>query len=173
MKDVDFFTPGAKLDAGKEPMRLILHAMPRALLEVGKVGAYGAAKYSPNGWLSVPDAVARYTDAMFRHALREGIEPHDEESGLLHAAQVAWNALARLELMLQQSSNVTVTPVKLPSDVARCVGVGDQLCNTCARLSISGSEKVWVWPEPLINDGKCELFIDGCARPTRSTNVEF
>ena len=33
--------PGAKLDAGKEPMRLILHAMPRALLAVGQVGAYG------------------------------------------------------------------------------------------------------------------------------------
>lgn len=48
-----------KLGAGKEPMRLIMHAMPRALLEVGKVGAYGAAKYSQNGWLSVPDAVPR------------------------------------------------------------------------------------------------------------------
>ena len=96
--------PGAKLDAGKEPMRLILHAMPRALLEVGRVGAYGAKKYSENGWSSVPDGVARYTDAMFRHALREGMEAHDEESGLLHAAQVAWNALARLELMLQKSS---------------------------------------------------------------------
>lgn len=107
---IDQHAPGAKLDAGKEPMRLILHAMPRALLEVGKVGAYGAAKYSPNGWLEVPDAVPRYTDAMFRHALREGIELHDEESGLLHAAQVAWNALARLELMLQQSSNNQVQP---------------------------------------------------------------
>ena len=102
---IDQHAPGAKLDAGKEPMRLILHAMPRALLEVGKVGAYGAAKYSENGWLKVPDAVPRYTDAMFRHALREGIERLDGESGLLHAAQVAWNALARLELMLQQSSN--------------------------------------------------------------------
>ena len=97
--------PGAKLDAGKEPMHLILHAIPRTLLEVCKVGAYGAAKYSENGWLTVPQGVTRYTDAMFRHALREGMETHDEESGLLHAAQVAWNALARLELMLQQSSN--------------------------------------------------------------------
>lgn len=71
-----------------------------------------------------------------------------------------------------KESIVTVTPVKLPSDVARCVGVGDQLCNTCARLSISGSERVWVWPEPLIKDGKCELFIDGYERQTRSSNVE-
>ena len=97
--------PGAKLDAGKEPMRLVLQAMPRALLAVGQVGAYGAVKYSENGWREVPRGIDRYTDAMFRHALREGMEAHDEESGLLHAAQVAWNALARLELMLQEATN--------------------------------------------------------------------
>lgn len=88
--------PGAKLDAGKEPLRLILQSMSRALLEVAKVGGFGAAKYSENGWRSVPDGVNRYTDAMFRHALKEGIELLDAESGMLHAAQVAWNALERL-----------------------------------------------------------------------------
>ena len=98
----DQHQPGAKLDAGKEPVRLILQGMPRAILAVAEVGAYGAAKYSENGWMQVPDGVARYTDAMFRHAVREGIEQHDAESGLLHAAQVSWNALARLELMLRQ-----------------------------------------------------------------------
>ena len=98
--EIDQHQPGAKLDAGKEPMRLILHSMPRALLEVGKIGAYGAEKYSENGWLEVPDGVNRYTDAMLRHALREGIERCDTESGFLHAAHIAWNALARLELML-------------------------------------------------------------------------
>lgn len=103
---IDQHSPGAKLDAGKAPMRLIMHAMPRALLAVGKVGAYGAVKYSENGWLEVPQGVSRYTDAMFRHALLEGIEARDAESGLLHAAQVAWNALARLELMLQQAEPV-------------------------------------------------------------------
>lgn len=102
---IDQHAPGVKLDAGKEPMRLIMHAMPRALLEVGKVGAHGAEKYSENGWLEVLDGIPRYTDAMFRHALREGIAKLDDESGLLHAAHVAWNALARLELMLRQSSN--------------------------------------------------------------------
>lgn len=94
--------PGTKLDAGKEPMRLVLHAMPRALLAVGRVAAYGARKYSAGSWQSVPDGVARYTDAMLRHALQEGIAAHDAESGLPHAACVAWNALARLELMLRE-----------------------------------------------------------------------
>ena len=100
----DAHTPGAKLDAGKEPVRLILQAMPRALLEVAKVGGFGAAKYSEDGWRAVPDGVNRYTDAMLRHALKEGIELRDADSGMLHAAQVAWNALARLELMLESSN---------------------------------------------------------------------
>jgi len=96
--------PGAKLDAGKAPVSLILHGMPRALLAVASVADYGARKYSPNGWAQVPDGARRYTDAMFRHALAEGIEKIDEESGLQHAAQVAWNALARLELMLREGA---------------------------------------------------------------------
>ena len=85
-------------------MRLVLQAMPRALLAVGEVAAFGAAKYSEHGWLAVPHGVERYTDAMFRHALQEGIAALDEESGLRHAAQVAWNALARLELMLREAA---------------------------------------------------------------------
>lgn len=101
--------PGSKLDAGKPPLRLILLSMPHAILEVAKVGGYGASKYSADGWLSVPDAVNRYTDAMLRHVIKEGISPIDDESGLLHAAQTAWNALARLEIML-----TTTTPPALP-----------------------------------------------------------
>lgn len=95
---------GAKLDAGKPPVGALMLSMPRALLAVSDVARYGADKYTPNGWLFVQDGVARYTNAMLRHVLQEGIEPHDEESGLLHAAQVAWNALARLELMLRNES---------------------------------------------------------------------
>ena len=93
--------PGAKSDAGKVRPSLILNAMPLAILAVSEVGTYGANKYSENGWKYVEGGIARYTDAMDRHRLKEGIELNDEESGLLHAAQVAWNALARLELMLR------------------------------------------------------------------------
>jgi hypothetical protein len=49
----------------------------------------------------VERGIDRYTDAMLRHALAEGIEEFDTESGLKHAAHTAWNALARLELMLR------------------------------------------------------------------------
>jgi hypothetical protein len=94
--------PGAKLDHGKTRLGLVIHGFPRAILAVGDVGTYGAQKYSDNGWLSVPDGEARYTDAMYRHLMAEAQgEQIDPSTNLYHAAQVAWNALARLELMLR------------------------------------------------------------------------
>ena len=98
---LDAHAPGAKLDAGKPRVALILNDMPRALLAVAEVATYGAKKYSEGGWLHVENGVSRYTDAMDRHRLKEGIEPTDADTDLLHAAHGAWNALARLELMLR------------------------------------------------------------------------
>lgn len=96
-------TPGAKLDHGKNRLHLVLGAFAQALEEVGKVGTFGAAKYSDNGWLSVPDAYKRYSDAMLRHYLKECAgEKVDDQSELSHQAHLAWNALARLELMLRE-----------------------------------------------------------------------
>lgn len=94
---------GAKLDAGKAPiMRGVLQYFPRALEKVSDVSAFGAEKYVWGGWESVPDGVTRYSDAMARHIIGEAIDgPIDPATGLMHAAQVAWNALARLELMLR------------------------------------------------------------------------
>ena len=93
---------GAKLDAGKPRLGLVLGAFANALVEVGKVGTYGAQKYTDNGWLDVPKGKARYTDALLRHVLAETNETHDPDTLLLHAAHAAWNALARLELVLRK-----------------------------------------------------------------------
>jgi len=92
--------PGAKLDANKPRAALVLGSFSRALRAVSEVGTYGAKKYTPNGWRSVPDGIQRYSDAMVRHLLAEAEADIDPESGLLHAAHAAWSALARLELML-------------------------------------------------------------------------
>ena len=100
---------GAKLDAGKVEVGLIFNDMPRAVLAVAEVGTYGRHKYTKGGWQHVEDGVERYTNAMDRHRLKEGIETHDtDDSGLLHAAQLAWNALARLELMLREQESNTI-----------------------------------------------------------------
>lgn len=96
-------TPGAKLDAGKPPvLRGAFQYFPRALKHVARVSAKGAAKYAWNGWEDVPDGINRYGDAMGRHITNEAIEGlYDKDTGELHAAQVAWNSLARLELILR------------------------------------------------------------------------
>lgn len=92
---------GAKLDAGKNRLGLVLGGFSSALLAVGKVGTFGANKYTDNGWMVVPNGVERYTDAMLRHIFKEFEgEMTDMDSGLLHAAHAAWNALARLELLI-------------------------------------------------------------------------
>ncbi len=94
--------PGAKHDGGKTRPSLVLGGFARALEAVAEIGTFGARKYCDHGWVKVPNGVARYTDAMLRHYLAEQRgEDVDEESGLLHAAHLAWNALARLDLMLR------------------------------------------------------------------------
>ena len=97
----DPHTPGAKLDAGKVRVDLIFDDMALALIEVARVATYGAQKYTEGGWLDVPNGHQRYTAAMDRHRLAEAIEPYDPDSQLLHAAHLAWNAVARLELVLR------------------------------------------------------------------------
>jgi hypothetical protein len=100
----DLNRPGVKDDGGKNRAGLVVGYFPRALKEVGKVATFGARKYTPYGWLSVPNGIERYTGAMHRHLLDEAIgETVDKESDILHAAHAAWNALARLELMLRKS----------------------------------------------------------------------
>lgn len=96
--------PGAKLDAGKVKFRrAVIEQFPHALLEVAKLTEWGATKYTWDGWKAVPDGIKRYADAQDRHAIKAVIEgPFDEDSGLLHATHEAWNALAKLELMLME-----------------------------------------------------------------------
>lgn len=98
-------TPGAKMDAGKSPISQgVLQYFPRALEAVAYISLVGAKKYAWKGWESVPDGFNRYSDALGRHLLAETVEgPIDQDTQMLHAAQVAWNALARLELMLRET----------------------------------------------------------------------
>lgn len=100
--NISAHTPGAKLDGGKPRPGLVLQSFSKALSAVTDVGTFGANKYTPRGWLSVAHGRDRYNDAMFRHLLKEENEPFDEDSGLLHSAHTAWNALARLELELRE-----------------------------------------------------------------------
>ena len=82
--------------------------------EIARVSMTGTTKYdvpiTDMEFVNVPDGFGRYTDALGRHLLDEAIHgPKNVEKGgnlppegheLLHAAQAAWDALARLEIML-------------------------------------------------------------------------
>jgi hypothetical protein len=92
---------GAKVDAGK-PDCSLLGMFGKALRAVSEVGTYGKNKYTRGGWQFVPDGINRYTAAMLRHYFAEHYEVMDKDLPVLHAAQVAWNALARLELLLRE-----------------------------------------------------------------------
>ena len=101
---VDQHAPGAKLDSGKI-LAGVLGDFSRALMAVAEVGTFGAKKYTRGGWQQVKNGFVRYTDALWRHLLKENIEPVDKDSGLPHEAHLAWNALARLELKLREPKN--------------------------------------------------------------------
>jgi hypothetical protein len=66
-----------------------------ALNAVTEVGTFGACKYSPDGWLRVPDGIHRYKDALVRHLMAFlGDEAVDAESKMPHEWHIMWNALA-------------------------------------------------------------------------------
>lgn len=113
-KPIEQHAPGAKMDQDKIDMSL-LEFLPNALLEICRVMDYGQTKYSRGGFLEVPDAKNRYTAAMLRHWLDEcngikydeGDPFYDTEKGLpfkgtlRHDAQIAVNAIFRLEVILR------------------------------------------------------------------------
>lgn len=99
----DQHSPGAKVDAGKLRAGLVLGDFSRAITAVVEVGTFGANKYTAHGWIEVPNGLARYEDAKLRHMLKRNLgEERDPDSGLLHLAHEAWNALATLDLYLRE-----------------------------------------------------------------------
>ena len=92
-----------KYDQGKPMVGLMKKDFSKALEAVAVVTTYGVEKYkAPGSWRKVTDAMSRYEDALGRHDLLAFEEPYDEESHLLHVAHRAWNALAVLEMVLEE-----------------------------------------------------------------------
>lgn len=93
---------GIKYDSGKVKIGEMFVSFKRSLLEVCKVYEFGFNKYGKDNFKNVENGYTRYTNAMIRHLLKEDSEIYDEETELLHASHCAWNALARLEMLLKQ-----------------------------------------------------------------------
>lgn len=97
--------PGAKVDAGKSAVyQGLFDYFPKACMAVADVSTAGALKYTWKGWESVPDGETRYRNALARHLLNRCIEGAHDPDGFLHDAQIAWNAMAVLELSLRKNN---------------------------------------------------------------------
>lgn len=87
-----------KRDEGKLPLHETIFGFRRALVEVAKCAQYGHTHgYAKNSWRLLDRQ--RLKNAQFRHEF-EG-DSTDTTSGLPNAAHAAWNALAYLELLLE------------------------------------------------------------------------
>lgn len=112
----------AKNAEGKPLVYEVIRGFANALAEVVKVSMYGYKKHTLHGrarlvanGATIEEAEARipfnnwhagdietYDNAMMRHVLaRAAGEDIAPDSGLLHRAHEAWNALAALELYLR------------------------------------------------------------------------
>lgn len=95
-------TNDKKYDQGKPMVGQMKKDFAKALMVVAWITTYGTKKYNqPGSWRHVENGEARYNDADGRHDLMRFIEPYDQESGFIHEAHDAWNALAILEKKLE------------------------------------------------------------------------
>jgi Domain of unknown function (DUF5664) len=87
---------GVKHDAGKPDWSLFPWLGARA---IQRVIDFGAAKYTPGGWQSVPNGVPRYRAALLRHVIAYASgEANDPESGHSHLAHAGCCILFILSL---------------------------------------------------------------------------
>lgn len=84
-----------KFDKGKLMAGILFQDFPNAIEGMLKVATFGAGKYKRSSWQTVPNALERYEDALYRHllSLAKG-EEIDPESGLPHIDHAVWNVLA-------------------------------------------------------------------------------
>jgi hypothetical protein len=93
---------GIKYDSNKPRLAEMIIDFKEPLLQLCKVWEFGANKYEKSNWKLVENGRDRYTNAMLRHLVQEEDFLFDDESKLLHASHIAFNALARLYFIIQE-----------------------------------------------------------------------
>jgi Domain of unknown function (DUF5664) len=96
---------GVKANKNKPQLSLLFKQFPKALEAIAKCSEYGHKKYKETdkdylNYTRVYGGSKTYADAGLRHRLEQG---NDSESGLPHQLHVAWNALAELQLWIQEN----------------------------------------------------------------------
>jgi hypothetical protein len=103
--DKDCNLLGEKTNKNKPQISLLFKQFPKALEAIAKCSEYGHQKYKESdfdflNYQRVYGGSKTYADAGLRHRLEQG---NDLESGLPHTYHVAWNALAELQLWIQEN----------------------------------------------------------------------
>ena len=93
---------GIKYDKDKQRLAEMIIDFQEPLKELCKVWEFGANKYGKSNWKQLEKGEERYSNALIRHLFAEDINLYDDESSLLHASHIAFNALARLYFIIKQ-----------------------------------------------------------------------
>jgi hypothetical protein len=108
--DNKILPPEKKYDGGKPDIARMKRQFSKALAAVALSGMYGAVKYDDNdgtSYKSVSNAQDRYASAGGRHDLAyAGGEQYADDSHVHHLSAKAWNALAELELAIDNGESV-------------------------------------------------------------------
>ena len=98
--------------------RGVVTRFPRAILELAKLSQFGTTKHEVSiddvSYRDIPDGEGVLLDAQVRHICQEAItgEVNEDDGGHLHATQDAWNALARLEIILIRRGQTKEPPAE-------------------------------------------------------------
>lgn len=145
------YKDGLKYDAGKLKAG-ILADFPLALKAIAEVGTFGAKKYARNSWQNVDNSIERYTDAMWRHRLSEGV---DDESGFPHYYHELWNMMAVIELKERAKRPLCDGRTVLSSQEEEILMFAEHLAANhgyCKNLSCDGSSGT------VFEGRKCPLY---------------
>ena len=104
---------GIRYSEGKLPFKLVPWD---AFVEVVRVYLHGCGKYAPRNWEKGLGFDSTF-DSLQRHAIAWYLgEDNDPDSGLMHMAQVAWNALALVAFQLRGRTDLDDRP-----DFSQCL----------------------------------------------------
>lgn len=131
---------GVKLDADKVPMWDVMQRFSNALTRLGEHTAKGDAKYTPGGWLAVPNAESRYRNAMMRHVLAVMHGEVIDEDGNNHMDAILWNTMVLVELRERRRIQVSQLSEKLAATIVAMKKAGKVDIDILWDESITGSK---------------------------------
>ncbi len=98
-------TEGVKYNSNKPKLSMLFIQFPDALKAIVKCSEYGHEKYKEFdkdflNFKKVEGGSKAFADSGLRHRIEKGLD----ESGLPHQYHVAWNALAELQMWIEENS---------------------------------------------------------------------